>query len=94
MTNSSIGKFSAEFLLKAKRLRLISVEGVPFTRMIFIGNKSKSFAKAINFSSSLKGMITAKIPFSESNKSAASTKSSKGKASEKRAKSRCSFPDW
>ena len=43
--------------------------------------KSKSLAKAINSPSSLKGIITAKTPFSDSKMCAASIKSSKGKAS-------------
>jgi hypothetical protein len=52
----------------------MSVVGVPFTRVI-LGDTTHAAAK--KFSSSLKGMITANIPFSERNKSTASIKSSK-----------------
>jgi hypothetical protein len=86
MINSSI-KGVCSILVKANKLLLISEVGVPFTRVIFKGNKSNSFAHRKNRSSSLKGIITEKIPFSESNKAAASINSSKGKASSKRAKS-------
>ena len=86
MTNSSI-KGVCSILQKANKLLLISDVGVPFTRVIFNGNKSNSLHIATNRSSSLKGIITEKIPLSESNNAAASINSSKGKASSKRAKS-------
>lgn len=57
MINSSIGKSVISFRLKANRLRLISVVGVPFTRVIFIGYNSCSLARAKKTSSSLKEMI-------------------------------------
>lgn len=71
MTSSSISISDFEFRAKARSERLISLVGVHLTRVILKGYNSKSEAISMNFDSSLKGIITEKIPFSDNSKSAA-----------------------
>src|SRR5690606_35108736 len=79
------GIFSKE---NSSMLLFSSEVSVPRTLQILFGKRFTSEAIAMKFSSSFRGMITAKIPSSESRSEALSINSSKGSASLNRANSR------